>query len=187
MMQLDDFNFLKSIDREKMHLILSNFPEQCKQSINIGKEESKKLLTGEKDSFEKIVVCGLGGSAIGGDILKTIFSESKIVIDVSRDYHLPSFVDEKTLVFAISYSGNTEETISSFKEAVERGCRVISISSGGELERLSREKEVAHIKIPSGFPPRCAIGFLTIPCLMLVEKITGINLTDTKELVEVLS
>jgi len=183
---LDNLDYIKEIDKYNMREILERFPEQCEQAVKIGEGVNFIDLL-KKKNFDKVVVCGLGGSAIGGDILKTLFSNENILIKVNRDYHLPSFVNERTLVFAVSYSGNTEETISSFKEAISSGCFVVSISSGGELRNLSDKNGVPFIKVPSGMPPRCAVGFLSIPMIVIVEKIVRKDSFDYKELVEVIS
>ncbi|MBE0477623.1 bifunctional phosphoglucose/phosphomannose isomerase [Candidatus Aerophobetes bacterium] len=183
---LDDLSYIKNIDKSNMREILERFPEQCKEAIKLGRDMNvTSRIRGDK--VDKIVVCGLGGSAIGGDILKTLFSAQKTTIEVNRDYHLPSFVDEKTVVFVVSYSGNTEETIFSFKQALKKSCRIISITSGGKLQRLSEQNSIPSIKIPSGMPPRCCVGFLSIPMIVLLEKILNVDLFDYEELVQVVS
>jgi len=183
---LDDLNSIANIDKSNMRDILKSFPRQCKEAVEIGKKIDVPSFIKRKQ-VRKVCVCGLGGSAIGGDILSTLFSDEKIIVAVNRNYHLPSFVDEETIVFAVSYSGNTEETISSFNEASNKGYPVISISSGGKLQRLSEEKSIFHIKIPSGMPPRCAVGFLSIPVIILLEKILKREYFNYQELVEVVS
>ena len=183
---LDDPGYIKDIDKSRMREILKKFPEQCKKAIKMGKEfEVISSIRGRK--INKVIVCGLGGSAIGGDILKTLFFDKKILIEVNRDYYLPPFVDDETLILAVSYSGNTEETISSFKQALKINCPAVSITSGGILENLSQEKGIPLIKVPSGFPPRCAVGFLSIPVIVLLEKILNTDSLNYGELVEVVS
>jgi len=185
-MVLDDLSYIESIDRSNMRDILKGFSEQCARAIEMGKKmDIPSSIT--KGGINKVVVCGLGGSAIGGDILRTLFFDRKILIEVSRDYYLPSFVDRQTLIFAVSYSGNTEETISSFKQALSAGYPIVSMGSGGELQKLSRESRVPFIQVPSGMPPRCAIGFLSIPAVILLERITGEYLFNYQELIEVIS
>lgn len=183
---LDNSAHMMSIDKSNMRSILERFSRQCDKAVKIGKNMEVSPFIKHK-KVNKVVVCGLGGSAIGGDILSTLFSNEKITISVNRDYHLPSFVDEKDLVFAVSYSGNTEETISSFKEALNRSCPVVSVASGGELHKLARENNIPVVKIPSGMPPRCAVGFLSIPVIVLLEKILNIELFDYQELVQITS
>jgi hypothetical protein len=104
---------------------------------------------------DRIIVAGMGGSAIGGNLLKDWLRETVLTpIEVCRDYHLPAYVDEKTLVLVSSYSGNTEETINAFLEAVEKQCMIIAISSDGVLQEFSREMGLPFIKLPAGYPPR---------------------------------
>ena len=143
---LDNLSYIANIDKSNMRNILQKFSQQCKRAIEMGREMNiLSRIRGKK--IDEIVVCGLGGSAIGGDILKTLFSNKKILIKVSRDYHTPSWINKQTLVFVISYSGNTEETISSFKEALIKGCPVISVTSGGEIQKLSEKNDVRLKKL----------------------------------------
>src|SRR3989338_743690 len=101
-------------DNSNMLKVIEDFPQQCRTALELPKGMS---VSGNVD---KIVVCGMGGSAVGGDLLKAYMHDSKIPIFVVRDYKVPNFVDENTLVFAVSYSGNTEETIAAFEDAVKK-------------------------------------------------------------------
>ncbi len=183
---LDDMNYIIKVDQYEMRNILQEFPDQCKEAIKIGEEVGISSHLREKE-VKKVLVCGLGGSAIGGEILKNLFSKTKILFIINRDYHLPSSIDKETVTFIVSYSGNTEETISAFEEALKIGCPIFSISSGGKLQKLSEEYKVPHIKVPGGMPPRCAVGYLTLPMVRILEKILGENLFDYKELEKILS
>ena len=95
-------------DNSNMLKVIEDFPQQCRTALELPKGMS---VSGNVD---KIVVCGMGGSAVGGDLLRVYMHNSKMPVFVVRDYKVPNFVDENTLVFAVSYSGNTEETISAF-------------------------------------------------------------------------
>ena len=185
-MVLDNPDYITQIDASEMRGILQQFPEQCNQAVAIGKGINVPSSMMAK-KIDKVLVCGLGGSAIGGDILRTLFSHRKIVITVNRDYHLPSFVDEKTLIFTVSYSGNTEETISAFKQAAGKGYPTICVTSGGQLQALSEKNDMLLIKIPPGMPPRCAIGFLSIPVIVVLEEILGAHFCNYRELVQIIS
>lgn len=182
---LDLLTRIGKIDKSNMRDILQGFPQQCEKAIKMG-EEITIPSSLEKKMIKKVLICGLGGSAIGGDILRTLFSSTKVEIATNRNYHLPSFVDDETLIFVVSYSGNTEETISSFKEALKIGCPLFSISSGGELQKLSEENRVPHIKVPEGMPPRCAVGYITIPMVILLERILKVKFFNYQELIKVL-
>ncbi len=110
---------------------------------------------------DSIVACGMGGSAIAGEIVGAWLSERlSIPFITNRNYQIPSFVSKNTLIFALSYSGNTYETINMVEEAFERGAKIIAISSGGALQSIVEEKGGHFIDIPSGLQPRAALGYL---------------------------
>ncbi len=121
---------------------------------------------------DNIVVAGMGGSAIGGDLLKD-WARNKVIvpIEVSREYNLPEYADHKTLVIVSSYSGDTEESLSSFLDATKRGCMVFCISSGGELLKAAEKHNVPYLQVPSGMPPRAALPYMVIPLFVFMEKI----------------
>ena len=109
--------------------------------------------------FDRIVICGMGGSAIGGDVIKDcVLKEAKYPITVQRFPELPKWVDGKTFVIISSYSGDTNETLSMYRQAAERGCPIVIITSGGELERLGAERGDTVVKMEPGFQPRSALG-----------------------------
>jgi glucose/mannose-6-phosphate isomerase len=102
----------------------------------------------------------MGGSAVGGLLLRDWLNESlEIPLIVNRAYHLPAWVNDRTLVYAVSYSGNTEETINQYAEAVELGCTVICFCSGGILEDKAKKNKNLLVKFPKGQQPRAAIAF----------------------------
>lgn len=137
----------------------------------------------KKDQINKIIISGLGGSAISGDLLKNFLKDELTVpVIVNRNYFLPSFADEKTLLIASSYSGNTEETLASFSEAVKKGCRIICISTGGKIEKLAEEHSVPFIRLEKGFQPRYALGLSFFTLLKVFEKLELIN--PQKEITE---
>jgi len=153
---LDEPERLSALDGGGMLRVLSRFAVSCKDAIEAAEDVA---LDGIRiDGIDSVVVAGVGGSAIGGHILGDwLLGDCPIPIYVSRGYHLPAFVDDDTLVFAISYSGNTEETLSAFKEAVGRSCQVIAITSSGSLLKLAAEKRVTTMRIPSGVQPRASL------------------------------
>ena len=169
---LDDLTYIQKLDKSNMLGILLDFPDQIKRAVDIANAQGLGSTTG----FSNIVFTGLGGSAIGGDIVKCcVADEIKIPFIVNRDYLIPGFVDAKTLLFASSYSGNTEETISAYKCAREKKARIIVITSGGELEKLAKKDGYPIINIPSGMPPRCAVGYSFVPVLIAISKIGLVN------------
>jgi len=118
-----------------------------------------------------LAVIGMGGSAIGGDLLRDIlYNQSDVPIYTCRDYHLPAWVSPSSLVIAVSYSGNTEEALVAFSEAFKRGCKLVAITSGGTLGQLCAELKVPVVKIPKGYPPRAALPYLFIPMCVIAER-----------------
>jgi len=149
--------------------LLLDFPQQLLDAAKIAKEINFSKDTGK--GFNKALSSGLGGSAIGADLIKSYLSEEcKIPIIVNRDYTLPEFVDKETLLIVSSYSGNTEETLSAYKEGLKRSSRIVAITSGGELKRLADKDGIPCIVIPQGLPPRCALGYSSIPIIILFSK-----------------
>jgi glucose/mannose-6-phosphate isomerase len=144
-------------DKENMLGVLEAFSEQCKDAV--------KLARGVKISgkIKNIVVCGMGGSGIGGELL-TKFS-NHIPITAHHDYGLPKNVDKNTLVIVTSYSGNTEETLSCYDEAKKKKTKILSITSGGKLA----EKDKKAVIVPSGYQPRAAIGYIFLLPLAILS------------------
>src|SRR5207244_2902142 len=111
-----------------------------------------------------IAVCGMGGSGVAGDVLRSLYAgRLPLPIVVVKGYELPEFCGRDTLVFAVSFSGNTEETVAAYGEAVSRGCRVVAVSAGGELAAMAETDDVARVPIPQHVPvPRAALGYLAM-------------------------
>jgi glucose/mannose-6-phosphate isomerase len=164
------------LDKSNYLGVLEDFPAQCRNGMGLPKGVT---INGE---IGTVVVTGMGGSAIGGDILKSYMHESNVPVFVNRNYTLPNFVDEYSLVIAVSYSGNTEETLSAYNEAVKRGAKTAAITSGGKLAQLCEKT----IKIPTGFQPRAAVGYLFFPILGLLHN-AGIAKVKNDELNEMLA
>ncbi|HUV35911.1 MAG TPA: bifunctional phosphoglucose/phosphomannose isomerase [Patescibacteria group bacterium] len=126
-----------------------------------------------------IVVCGMGGSAIGAILLRDLIArDSTIPIHVARGYALPTFADRDTAVVCVSYSGNTEETLESFHHAQLLGCPLAVITSGGRLGTEAAAARVPVLTVPGGMPPRAAIGYLFTPLLRLVSNLGIYSVTD---------
>ena len=107
-----------------------------------------------------MLICGLGGSGIGGTILVDLVSPKvRVPICATKDYSIPNFVDEHTLVIASSYSGNTEETLFALEKCQSKGAEIACVSSGGKLAEIAQEKGYNFIQIPSGHPPRAMFGY----------------------------
>lgn len=131
------------LDQYNMYDDLKNYSNQIKQTLS-DLEKFKSNIEG----VEKIVFCGMGGSAIGGDLVKACFEkELKIPMIIRRDYELPEFVDEDTLVVVCSFSGNTEETLQCFESAKSIGAKILTLSSGGKLEKECIENKFSFFKL----------------------------------------
>ncbi|MGB9854550.1 MAG: bifunctional phosphoglucose/phosphomannose isomerase [Candidatus Bathyarchaeales archaeon] len=164
---LDDLNAISKIDRNNM---LSFCVEAAKHYEDAFK--MAKTVTVNYSKPKAIIAAGMGGSAIGGELLKDWTRDTlKIPVEVCRDYILPAYADEKTLTLIVSYSGETEETLSTFLDAVKRKCMVVCISSGGALTEFAEKMNVPHLRVPSGVPPRAALPYLFIPLLVFMDKL----------------
>ncbi len=153
------------VDSQNMISVVDEFSKQIVEAIELGKDVKA---IGE---VENIIIAGMGGSGHPGDMLKA-YAESiglKIPVFVVRDYHLPEFVDSKTLVFAISYSGNTEETLSALKNAIRKGTKIVAITSGGKLRKMAEENGIPIVLVPSGLQPRLSLAYQFIPILNVLS------------------
>jgi len=140
-----------------MEDLVKNFPEQLAEAILIGK--AAKLQT-PLTKLQSVLITGLGGSGIGGTIVsEVVASKCPVPIVVNKDYFLPAFVNEKTLVIVCSYSGNTEETLQALGEALTRKAKIVCITSGGKVEEIAKANSCDVILIPGGNPPRASIGY----------------------------
>ncbi|GMV38000.1 MAG: bifunctional phosphoglucose/phosphomannose isomerase [Fimbriimonadales bacterium] len=140
------------------------FPQQCEEAISIYRSSGFQR---PQKPIQNVVVCGMGGSAAGGDLLRCVAEDQGTVpVVVCREYELPGFAGEETWAVFCSYSGNTEETLSCFEQAGQRGCQRLCITSGGKLGELAERERVQVIAIPGGQPPRTALGYLFLPLLL---------------------
>jgi len=167
-MTLDDLGLISKIDKSGMIDTIAQFPEQIKETMDLVNSASLDSIF----KIDNIIISGMGGSAISGDIVQSFLRDRyEMPIYVTREYNLPKWANKNTLVFSQSYSGNTEETLSTFKHAYQKKCKIIAISSGGKLQECCEKREVPHIKIPSGFAPRAATAYLLFSPLLALEKI----------------
>lgn len=146
-----------------MKKILRDFPRQFKAGIRAAKKVS--LDSFNPGPFKNIIVCGMGGSAFAGEI---ILGLRPLNIFLHKSYGLPLQANNESLIICLSYSGNTEETISSFKEALNRNLSLIAISSGGELIRLSQENKTPFVLLPPPIIPPRASGAMQFASLVQV-------------------
>ena len=181
MENIDSSEAIAQFDKSDMLSIIRNFPRQWKEAGEIGREF---LPPPRWKKLDKIVITGLGGSAMGGDILSSYLNEEiAIPIFVNRHYTLPHFVDENTLLLVVSYSGNTEETISAYHQGIDLSAQVVAITSGGKLRKLSTAAGIPLVIVPPGMPPRTALGYLFLPSLIILEKL-GLVQAQSKDIEE---
>jgi glucose/mannose-6-phosphate isomerase len=147
-----------------------DFPNQCREGLRLGDE--LKLDDSYRIKYRAIVGLGMGGSAIGSDLLGAIYANELRVPSVTvRNYDLPAWVGKDTLVFGVTYSGDTEETLSAFDEARARGARVIGVTSGGEMARLCSADGLPCVVVPGGQPPRASTGYLLMALIAISERL----------------
>jgi len=153
----------------EQHEALKKFSYQINYAVNNYKPHGLKAT-----DFSNIIIAGLGGSGIGGQIVKAYFlNDMPVPVNCVADYNLPAYANEKTLVIAASYSGNTEETISIFNDAKARGCKILALTTGGKLDELASSNQVHTLKIEGGFQPRMALGFSLTYLVMLMGELIG--------------
>src|SRR6185295_17584834 len=120
----------------------------------------KAKLSASKTAIHNVVVSGLGGSGIGGNLVAEIVAaELKVPMSVNKDYFLPAFVNENTLLIISSYSGNTEETVYVLNEGLKRKAKITCITSGGKIAEIAKANSLDLILIPGGMPPRACLGY----------------------------
>ena len=140
-----------------MKELIASFTAQIRQAVDIGE---KATFNPHDNEITNVVITGLGGSGIGGSIIGQIVeTEIKVPVLVNKDYFLPTFVDKYSLVIVSSYSGNTEETLAAMIAAIEKGSKVICITSGGKMLELAQSEKLDHIVIPGGMPPRACLAY----------------------------
>lgn len=168
MRQLEDPSFLRRADPGNMLGHVEALSRQCRQAWTQGRGW---VVSPSFRSAGAVVVLGMGGSAIGADLLQGAWGDdASKPIFVNRTYHLPRWVGRQTLVFVCSYSGNTEETLSAAEIARRQGAKLLVVTSGGLLTAWSQRHRIPLTRIPSGLPPRSAVGYLTfIPMGVFAE------------------
>jgi glucose/mannose-6-phosphate isomerase len=183
-MNLDDLTYFKKLDTLNMLAEIDGLPDQLQQAWDLGFTQPLPKL----DEIRAIVISGMGGSAIGADLVAASVSSSiRVPIIVHRDYGLPAFAHGKqTLVICSSHSGNTEETLDSFESALQNECSVVAICTGGELAKRAGEKNIPVWRFSHNGQPRAAVGF---SFGLLLSLFTRLNLIPdpSKDVAEAIS
>jgi glucose/mannose-6-phosphate isomerase len=167
---LDDTATVERIDQSGMLSCVNAFPLHIKETIDMmdGIQIFKLI------KVDNIIISGMGGSGIAGEIIAALYRDKiDVPVFVNREYDLPRWARKDTLTIFLSYSGNTEETLSAFKVASQKKCACICITSGGKLREYAKKRGVTVISIPSDLQPRAAIGYMLFSLILVLQK-TGI-------------
>jgi glucose/mannose-6-phosphate isomerase len=179
----------KAVDPSDMLGAILGLPEQCASARELAAAADLGPLVGTH--FANVVIAGMGGSAIGGDLLRSIFETYlEVPVGVTRDYHVPGYVGRDTLVIAASYSGNTEETLTCYAAARKAGAAVLAVTTGGELAARAARDGVPALIIPGGLQPRAAIGYSFVPLVVIAGRLGLMPqrlLGDIDEMISVLN
>jgi glucose/mannose-6-phosphate isomerase len=164
---LDDAEAVRDQDPGGMLAAIGDLGSHCREGYANGASAS-----GLPDlaDVRGLVFCGMGGSAVAGDVLRSVFRDRLgVPVEVNRSPELPEHAGPHSLVVVSSYSGNTSETLGAFREATKRGCRAIVVSSGGTIVDEASEAGVPVVRVPGGFQPRAALGWLAFTALGALE------------------
>lgn len=163
-----------------MNTLIAAFPDNITEALEIA---SKVKLSTPKHEIRNVLICGMGGSGIGGRLVaKWVEDELSIPVTFAQDYGIPGYVSKHTLVIGSSYSGNTEETLSSVHLALERGAQLIGICSGGEMKRICEENGCDVVVVPGGNPPRTALAYSIVQLLHIFAEL---GLSSKERLAEI--
>jgi glucose/mannose-6-phosphate isomerase len=156
-----------------MDQLIASFTKQMAEAIEIGRDMK---LTPAHKGIRHVVVAGMGGSGIGANLVGELVAEKmKLPFFVCKDYFLPEWVNEHTLLIISSYSGNTEETVHALEEGIRRSSKIVCVSSGGSIISLAQKAGLDFVLIPGGKPPRTALAYSFIQQLFILA---NYNLID---------
>ena len=178
-MNLDDIKNFSNIDKENMYDNIFSLPEQFETAWSLVKNTEFPAFS----PIKKIIVSGMGGSAIGADLLLSYIERTcGVPFFVNRNYGLPAWAKgDETLVITSSHSGNTEETLSAFEQALENKCQILAVCTGGKLEKQAKENSVPVLKFDHKGQPRAAVGYSFGLLLGILTKL-GLIADPEKEL-----
>lgn len=177
-MTLDD---IRRTDPSGMYDLIKNFPQQVEEAVAIGNAVRLRVTA---RGIQNIVLCGMGGSAIGGDLLRSyLLDELTVPFLIVRSYTVPAFVGKRTLAIISSYSGTTEEALACYRQAIRKGATILTISSGGTVETMARRHRHPHINVPGGPSPRAALGYSFFPLLIAFARL-GLVASKSREIRE---
>lgn len=151
-----------------MKQLIADFPQHLLEAAQIFKKSKIPTNT----NFDNIIISGLGGSGIGASIaLDLVMPQASKPIIINKSYQLPGFANQNSVFIAVSYSGNTEETLEAVQAALDRGCAVMAITSGGKMLQLAEKHHFPVVLIPGGNPPRSMLGYSLVVLLGFFDKL----------------
>jgi glucose/mannose-6-phosphate isomerase len=174
MEQLEKIDFHK-FDPNGMIKHVENFPSLCKEAFDLAQDFS---IPSYYIKARKIVFIGMGGSGQAGDILKDLLADTDLIVESVHNYSIPNWVDQDTLVIANSYSGNTEETLSGFIQAYQKGAKLLAITTGGKLKILAAKYKAPIFAFSYDSPPRAAFPYLFMPLISILNKLGYIEFSN---------
>jgi len=166
--------YVSKYDPENQFDVMAKYYEQVQNTWN------KELnITNKIENISNIVITGLGGSAIAGDLLREFLKdELKIPLIVNRNYSLPKFIDKNTLCIFSSYSGNTEETFEALTKAIKLDCNIICVTTGGKIAEIAHQNNVTCFMLTKGYQPRYALGTSFFTLLKIFSQLNLISNQD---------
>lgn len=158
-----------SVDKSNLRQVILDFPKQFSEALDLCQD---LVVDGD---FDSVCIVGMGGSSMPGALLETLLGDDlTFPIYLSQGYILPSQVNKKTLIFCISYSGNTEETLAVYDQLRDLENTVVCIAAGGQLIKRAQRDGLPHVQVPSGLQPRFATGYQLTPMMVVLEKLNMI-------------
>lgn len=175
MANIDSLEEINKIDQEGFLKNIQEFPEQCERAWT---DWQKIPIPARFVQAKTILITGMGGSGMGGALVRAMLPNSKLPIILWQDYGIPGWVNKDTLVIAISFSGNTEETLDSFRQAASQTDKLVTIAQGGELDILSRKYKTCHYKINYVGQPRSSFGFIFTSVAAIFNKLKLLEVSN---------
>ncbi len=180
MINLNSQKEIEEFDKGKILASIKMLPDQIKQTW----EEIKELkIPKSYKNVDNVIICGMGGSALGGRIVDSLMVDRiRVPIELFTEYDVPNYVDKNTLVIVSSYSGNTEETLSAAHEAINKGAKLFGITTGGKLAEFFKKNNlpsyVYEAKTNPSNQPRMGLGYSIGATLSILAKCGYIHLSD---------
>ncbi|MBO6571699.1 MAG: bifunctional phosphoglucose/phosphomannose isomerase [Balneola sp.] len=168
---------INKVDSGNMWGLMSDFPKHWKEVMKLTEDVELNI---DRSRIKNICFAGMGGSAIGADLIRAYSLKScPYPVQVNRHYEIPNYIDENTLFIACSFSGNTEETLTALYSAMAKGAQIIGVTSGGELKKQAIEHEFDYIQIPGGMPPRAALAYSFVPLFRIFQTLEYLDEPDS--------